>query len=83
MGTRENIKGENKLLINSITVNRIGHNIDKIITNYGKYKDTQFIIEQYFKREKQVERHMQVIKPNYIRNNVKVRSTNGKFDSWG
>ena len=71
------------MLINSITANRIGHNIDKVVTNYGKFKDTQFIIEQYFKRGKQVERHMQIIKPNYIRNNVKIRNSNGKFDSWG
>lgn len=71
------------MLVKSVTVNRVGHNIDKIVTNYGKYKDTQFVVEQFYKRGKQVERHMQVIKPNSIRNNVKIRRPDGKFESWG
>ena len=38
------------MLVNSITVNRIGHNIDRIITNYGKFKDTRFVVEQFYKK---------------------------------
>ena len=71
------------MLIKSITTNRLGHNIDKIVTSQGKFKGTEFVVEQFFKRGKQVERHMQVIKENSIRNNVKVRKADGKFDSWG
>lgn len=71
------------MLVNSVTVNRIGQNIDRIVTNYGKFKDTQFIVEQFFKGKKQVERHIQVIKPNSVRNNVKILNKDGKFQSWG
>jgi hypothetical protein len=71
------------MLINSVTINRIGSNIDKIVTSHGKFKGTEFVIEQFFKRGKQVERHIQVIKPNFIRNNVKVRNVDGKFSTWG
>jgi len=71
------------MLVNSVTVNRVGHNIEKIVTNYGKFKDTQFVVEQFYKRGKQVERHMQVIKPNSVRNNVKILNKDGKFQSWG
>ena len=71
------------MLINSITVNRVGSSIDKIVTTQGKFKETKFVLEQFFKRGKQVERHMQIIKKNSIRNNVKVRRHDGKFDSWG
>ena len=71
------------MLVNSVTVSRVGQNIDKIITNYGKFKDTNFVIEQFYKRGKQVERHIQVIKENSLRNNVKIRRPDGKFESWG
>ena len=71
------------MLINSVTLNRTGHNINKIVTNYGKFKETNFIVEQFYKDGKQVERHIQVIKSNFIRNNVKVRNKDGKFQSWG
>ncbi len=71
------------MLVNSVTVNRIGHNIDKIVSSKGVFKNTTFMIEQYFKGGKQVERHMQVIKENSVRNNVKIRRPDGKFDSWG
>lgn len=71
------------MLVNSVTVNRIGQNIDRIVTNYGKFKDTQFVVEQFFKGKQQVERHIQVIKPNSVRNNVKILGKDGKFQSWG
>lgn len=71
------------MLINSVTMNRVGQNIDKVVTSHGKFKGTEFVIEQFFKRGKQVERHMQVIKPNYIRNNVKIKNTDGTFNAWG
>ena len=45
--------------------------------------DTDFVIEQFYKGGKQVERHMQIIKDNYIRNNVKILGKDGKFQSWG
>lgn len=71
------------MLINSVTMNRVGYGINKIVTIRGKYKGTEFIMEQFFRDGKQVERHMQVVKDNYIRNNVKVLGKDGKFQSWG
>jgi hypothetical protein len=71
------------MLINSVTMNRVEYGINKIVTTRGKYKGTEFIMEQFFRDGKQVERHMQVIKDNYIRNNVKVLGKDGKFQSWG
>lgn len=71
------------MLVNSVTMNRVGHNINKIVTMNGKFKDTDFVIEQFYKGGKQVERHMQIIKDNYIRNNVKILGKDGKFQSWG
>lgn len=71
------------MLINSSTVNRVGCGIDKIVTSQGRFKDTNFVMEQFFKKGQQVERHMQVIKDNSIRHNVKIRRLDGKFESWG
>lgn len=71
------------MLVNSVTMNRVGHSINKIVTMNGKFKGVDVVIEQFYKNGKQVERHIQVIKPNCIRNNVKVRNTDGKFSTWG
>lgn len=71
------------MLVNSVTVNRVGKSIDKIVTSYGKYKGTDIVMEQFFQKGKQVERHMQITKPNYVRNNIKIRKPEGKFESWG
>ena len=71
------------MLVNSVTVNRVGKSIDKIVTSYGKYKGTDIVMEQFFQKGKQVERHMQISKPNFVRNNIKIRKPDGKFESWG
>lgn len=71
------------MLVNSVTVNRVGKSIDKIVTSYGKYKDADITMQQFFQKGKQVERHIQVSKPNYLRNNIKVRKVDGTFQTWG
>ena len=71
------------MLVNSVTVNRVGKSIDKIVTSYGKYKGTDIIMQQFFQKGKQVERHMQISKPNFMRNNIKLRKADGTFQTWG
>ena len=43
------------MLVNSVTVNRVGKSIDKIVTSYGKYKDADITMQQFFQKGKQVE----------------------------
>ena len=72
-----------KMLVNSVILNRVGKSIDKIVTSYGKYKGADITMQQFFQKGKQVERHIQVSKPNYLRNNIKVRKVDGTFQTWG
>ena len=71
------------MLVNSVTVNRVGKSIDKIVTSYGKYKGADITMQQFSQKGKQVERHIQISKPNYIRSNIKVRKADGTFQTWG
>ena len=71
------------MLVNSVTLNKVGKSIDKIVTSYGKYKGTDIIMQQFFQKGKQVERHMQISKPNFMRNNIKLRKADGTFQTWG
>ena len=43
------------MLVNSVTVNKVGKSIDKIVTSYGKYKDADITMQQFFQKGKQVE----------------------------
>ena len=70
------------MLVNSVTVNRVGKSIDKIVTSYGKYKGADITMQQFFQKGKQVERHIQVSKSNYLRNNIKVRKEDEKLKNW-
>ena len=71
------------MLVNSVTVNKVGKSIDKIVTSYGKYKGADITMQKFSQKGKQVERHIQVSKSNYLRNNIKVRKADGTFQTWG